>query len=148
MRLIFSSPKREMSVPFSRTWPLVGASKPPRIYNNVLFPEPDGPMMDTNSPCITCKEMSFKTSVAVFPTRKFLIICLPSTAIPPVDCFIYISSYSNLISSTSFILRLLKIGTTEPSNVTRIPIPPAARNVLAFNSGTVEIFGPATRNIV
>jgi len=37
----------------------VGESSPLRIYNNVLFPEPDCPIMETNSPSMTLREIPF-----------------------------------------------------------------------------------------
>src|SRR5699024_875363 len=44
------------------TWPLVGESKPAMMLNSVLLPQPDGPMMETNSPGFTVKEMSSSTA--------------------------------------------------------------------------------------
>jgi len=41
-----------------RTEPDVGGSNAPRRYNKVLFPDPDGPMMATDSPRPTCRETS------------------------------------------------------------------------------------------
>ena len=39
-----------MSLPPKRILPLVGRSRHPTIFTAVDFPEPEGPMMETNSP--------------------------------------------------------------------------------------------------
>src|SRR5690625_7357537 len=44
------------------TVPLVGESKPAMMLNSVLLPQPDDPMMETNSPGFTVKEMSSSTA--------------------------------------------------------------------------------------
>ncbi len=46
------------SRPSTRMWPLVTVSMVATQFRSVVLPEPDGPMMPTNSPGITSKLMS------------------------------------------------------------------------------------------
>ena len=50
MRASSSSFIRPTSLPFSRYVPLLGVSRQPMRFISVDFPEPDGPMIATNSP--------------------------------------------------------------------------------------------------
>ena len=47
--------RSEMSLPFSRIWPVVGVSMVAMQLSSVVFPDPLGPMMPTNSPRSTEK---------------------------------------------------------------------------------------------
>src|SRR5438552_3236810 len=49
------------SAPASDTWPEVGRSKVPIMCNSVLFPEPDGPTIASDSPAITSSETPSST---------------------------------------------------------------------------------------
>src|SRR5215510_6132652 len=44
------SPRVVVSMPSKRYCPPVGRSRQPRIFSNVDFPEPDGPVIDSHSP--------------------------------------------------------------------------------------------------
>ncbi len=48
-------------VPATSTLPEVGFSSPPRIISNVVFPDPEGPVMLTVLPGGRLREMSFRT---------------------------------------------------------------------------------------
>ena len=50
------------SVPKTFTVPPCASSRRFRQRSSVLFPEPDGPMMQTTSPSSTWNVISFKTS--------------------------------------------------------------------------------------
>lgn len=56
-------PEDTISIPFKR-------------YKRVLFPAPDGPMIDKKSPRSTLKEIFFKTSVEILPFLYTLLISL------------------------------------------------------------------------
>src|ERR1035441_8320025 len=56
--------------PAMLTVPRVGRSSPPMRFNNVLLPEPDGPMSARNSPAGTFKCKSFSTWMSSDPRRK------------------------------------------------------------------------------
>src|ERR1044071_718237 len=47
----------KMLIPLINTSPLVGLSKAPNILSRVLFPLPEGPTIDTNSPFFTLNVM-------------------------------------------------------------------------------------------
>ncbi len=46
----FFSDNGVKSKPLIEMFPEVGLCKPPAIVRNVLLPEPDGPIIETNSP--------------------------------------------------------------------------------------------------
>ena len=48
------------SVPSINTFPRSGRSRPARIFNKVVFPEPDDPVITTNSPFLTAKSTPLK----------------------------------------------------------------------------------------
>ena len=50
------------SEPSSSTWPLVAVSKPAMIRRTVVFPDPDGPSIEKNSPCGISRS-KFETAV-------------------------------------------------------------------------------------
>ena len=52
--------------------PLVGLSSRPRIFSSVDFPQPDGPMMATNSPSLISKETPLRAVVSISSVRKIL----------------------------------------------------------------------------
>ena len=54
----------KMLIPLINTSPLVGLSKAPSMLSRVLFPLPDGPTIDTNSPFFTLNVM-FLTPVTL-----------------------------------------------------------------------------------
>jgi hypothetical protein len=45
-------------LPSSTTSPAVGSSRPEMIFSRVVFPDPEGPTMQTNSPAATEKVRS------------------------------------------------------------------------------------------
>ena len=47
------------SRPSTRMWPLVTVSMVATQFRSVVLPDPDGPMIPTNSPGMTSKLMSF-----------------------------------------------------------------------------------------
>jgi hypothetical protein len=53
-----------MLIPLINTSPLVGLSKAPNMLSRVLFPLPEGPTIDTNSPFFTLNVM-FLTPVTL-----------------------------------------------------------------------------------
>ena len=57
------------SIPSKKYVPDVGLSKHPRTFINVDFPEPDAPMIATNSPCFTLNETSSSALKAVSYTH-------------------------------------------------------------------------------
>jgi hypothetical protein len=67
-----------MSLPSIETFPDVGESSAPIILSSVLFPEPDGPMTETNSPFETEKVTSFSAYTFVSPLpyvlHKFFVV--------------------------------------------------------------------------
>ena len=69
--------------PFSVTDPFVGASRSPITWRSVDFPEPDGPMIDTNSPSATSR-LTFESAIVsirsvryTFSTFSSRIIAIP-----------------------------------------------------------------------
>ena len=56
------------------TSPLVAWSNPPIIFNNVVFPQPDGPKIETNSLSRKFMEIPFKALTAPFPTLYSFLI--------------------------------------------------------------------------
>lgn len=65
----------EISFSSNTTFPLVGVNKAPMMDSRVLFPEPDGPTIATNSPSLTFNEISFKTLMDRSPSGKDFDIC-------------------------------------------------------------------------
>src|SRR4029434_1549154 len=47
--------------------PLEAGINPPMILNNVDLPQPDGPMMEKNSPALTSRETLFKAQTSSTP---------------------------------------------------------------------------------
>ena len=47
----------------SRTWPRVGLTKPPTMLSSVVLPQPDGPMIETNSPWRTSRSTPSTTRI-------------------------------------------------------------------------------------
>ena len=82
----FSS-KEVISTPLKLTVPDEGESRVPIIFSNVLFPEPDGPTIATESPAFILRLISVKTSrwmlvpgfINVFPTLLSSIIIFVDT---------------------------------------------------------------------
>ncbi len=62
-----SSVKEAMFLPSMKYSPEVGVSKAPKICIRVDLPEPEGPMMATNSPSFTEKVTPFKACVEASP---------------------------------------------------------------------------------
>ena len=70
--------------PRSSAAPEAGRSRPPRIDNSVLLPQPDGPTIATTSPAATSNETSSSTSSA--PKRWLIWSAIRSIqAIPAVS---------------------------------------------------------------
>src|SRR3954468_5857962 len=59
---LISTSARVMSVPSTITTPLVGSSSRLQQRSSVDLPAPEGPMMQTRSPCATARSMPFSTS--------------------------------------------------------------------------------------
>jgi hypothetical protein len=57
------------SRPLSATRPLDGASSSPMMFSSVLLPEPDGPMMETNSPASTVRLTFSRATVSIVSVR-------------------------------------------------------------------------------
>ena len=55
-------------VPVDKIEPLVGVSRQPRVFNSVDLPEPDVPMMVTNSPSVMEKETPRRAWTVSSPT--------------------------------------------------------------------------------
>ena len=62
-----------MGVPCRMTSPDVGVSRPARRPRSVLLPLPDEPMMATNSPGSTSKEMPRRISTVRVPLRMVFV---------------------------------------------------------------------------
>ena len=58
-----------MSRMFRNTWPLVGLSSPARMLRRVVLPEPDSPIMATNSPSSTVKLTPARACTLAPPSR-------------------------------------------------------------------------------
>ncbi len=69
MPLIFSGPVT--GCPSMRMSPRLGMRKPVASFMNVLLPQPDGPTMAMNSPCVTCSVMS-STAYCCFASSSSL----------------------------------------------------------------------------
>ena len=69
--LLFLSEILLISVPNKFTFPEVGLSRPPNKYNNVLFPHPEGPIIETNSPLVTLKSIDFDNELKVEDIETF-----------------------------------------------------------------------------
>ena len=57
-----------MFVPFTNTSPLDGCNRAPATDNNVLFPDPDGPIIATKSPGLTDNETFFNARTVESPS--------------------------------------------------------------------------------
>src|SRR5687768_12356568 len=58
-----SGPGSATGRPSSSTRPFVGLTKPPTMFIKVVLPQPDGPMIETNSPFETSNETSSITRI-------------------------------------------------------------------------------------
>jgi hypothetical protein len=58
-----SAPGRSTATLSTVTVPAVGLMKPATALRRVDFPQPDGPMIETNSPGLTSIETSFAASI-------------------------------------------------------------------------------------
>src|SRR5262245_45886003 len=70
-RVSSSSDKVLRFSPSIRISPVVGRSSPAMRFNNVDFPEPDGPMIETTSPLATSRSMSSSAVAFRFPSKIF-----------------------------------------------------------------------------
>src|SRR5580700_3573504 len=61
-----------MSRPAISTAPPLGASRPPRICNSVVLPEPEAPTIATRSPAATLSTTPCSTGSRTGPWRKLL----------------------------------------------------------------------------
>ena len=55
-----------------KTFPDVGLSKPDKIFNKVVLPEPEGPTTATAEDSSNSKLISFKISIVLLPCLKCL----------------------------------------------------------------------------
>lgn len=62
-----SSEREEMSLPFRKTFPLVGKSRAPMRFRNVDFPDPEGPIIDIKLPGEIPRLAFFKAVSSTFP---------------------------------------------------------------------------------
>ncbi len=76
---------RVMSTPFTSTWPLDGRSSPAMMPSKVDLPEPEGPMMATNSPWAMRRLMPLRMSMRSRPSGSHLRTSIASRAATPVD---------------------------------------------------------------
>ena len=60
-------------MPSSRTLPLVGLSMQPITFSSVVLPEPDGPMIATNSPAFTVRFRFDKAGTSRLPSVYVLL---------------------------------------------------------------------------
>jgi hypothetical protein len=70
-RVSSSSVSRAMLWPAISISPVVGWSSPPIRLSKVDLPEPDGPMMETNSPGATWRLMSSSATTRFLPPNCF-----------------------------------------------------------------------------
>jgi len=68
MRASAGSGSCDTSMPSNRYWPLVGRSRQPSTAIRVDLPEPDEPMMATNSPCAMVRLTPSSACTSVAPT--------------------------------------------------------------------------------
>ena len=68
-RDISRSERRETSIPSSQYVPCSKASRSPETLRKVVFPEPEGPVMVTNSPSSTSSVKSRSARVSTIPVR-------------------------------------------------------------------------------
>lgn len=94
--------------------PEVGVYSPPEMVKKVLFPEPEGPMMLTNSPCLTLKLIPFSAVTSVCPLPKVLTIFFI------VKIFFIFYPPMAVIGSTFVIVRIEK---TPPTTATTSKTP-------------------------
>ena len=73
-------------LPLMNTSPLDGACKPPAMVKKVLLPDPDGPIMATNSPFLTEKSVHFNASMISSPSLKDFVTFLNSIAFLSYSC--------------------------------------------------------------
>ena len=62
------------SFPFSMYEPSVGLSSSPRMFSRVDLPQPDGPMMATNSPAFTSRFTSRSAHVSTSSVRNIFLM--------------------------------------------------------------------------
>jgi len=64
-----------MLIPLMNTLPEVGLSKAPIIFNNVDFPLPEGPTIDTNSPLFAEKLTFLRDTTLPIEEKYTLVRC-------------------------------------------------------------------------
>lgn len=62
--------------PFTRTSPVVGVSRSAIMRRRVDFPQPDGPISDTNAPFSTVRSTPSRASIVPRPRRKDFVTFL------------------------------------------------------------------------
>src|SRR4051812_587413 len=95
-----STPGRVMSVPSTTTEPLEGSSSRLQQRSSVDLPEPDGPMMNTSSPCATARSMPFSTS------RVPKDLCSAMTSRMPM--WLFLNGVPAFAGTTAFALAALR----------------------------------------
>src|ERR1700751_2811799 len=68
-----SLPGPVIALPYIATLPVVGSSKPATMRSSVDFPQPDAPIMQTNSPVGIDRSTGAKASSSPSPTAKRLV---------------------------------------------------------------------------
>src|SRR5574344_171289 len=87
MSVLSFSLKVVTSLLLSMNVPSVGLSSNPRIFSNVDFPQPDGPIIATNSPCFTSKLTSRSAQVSISSEQKTFLMfdnCIISLLFFPI----------------------------------------------------------------
>src|SRR5690349_21908945 len=77
--VVFRIRVRPPSLRCARSWPAtwtspeVGGVRPPMMWKSVDLPEPEGPMMETNSPGRTARSTPRSAGTSTLPTRYVLV---------------------------------------------------------------------------
>src|SRR3954453_18792455 len=78
MRARSSSPSSPSVIPFRRTEPELGRSRPAHSPSRVVFPLPDGPRIEQVLPAGNVNEMSFRTVNLPAPVSYVFVRCCTS----------------------------------------------------------------------
>ena len=83
-----------MSRMFRNTWPLVGLSSPARMFKRVVLPEPDSPIMATNSPSSTVK-LTPERACTLAPPRRVVYTFFRLFTFKSAICHFSFSTFEN-----------------------------------------------------
>src|SRR6476661_1425066 len=100
---ISESFNEKISIPLMKTLPEVGLSRAPKIFINVVFPLPDGPTIDINSPFFTEKLTFLRdttvdtwdlNTLEIFSTFKVIgFVLMYSESLPFIFFIIFVVLY-------------------------------------------------------